>query len=119
MPSFNVALALMPLLFLVCALLVDAITLHYYRHHGETKSITRPYLLLIGGIVAVLTTIIPVVLVQTLLRIPFMKLHPDSVRVLTVSWPEMVLALPLVFLVSIFTSTIGSVLGDIWQFNRK
>jgi len=118
-PSFNVALALLPLLFLVCALLVDAIALRYYKRYGETQSIARPYLLLLGGIIAVLTTIIPVVLVQVLLLIPTIKLHPDSVRILTVGWPEMLLALPLVFLVGTFTSTIGSVLGDIWHFNRK
>ncbi len=118
-PSFNVVLALLPLLFVVCALLVDGITLRYYRQYGETKSISRPYLLLIGGIVAVLTTTIPVLLVQVLLFFPGIKLHPDSIRILTVSWPEMLLALPLVFLVGAFTSVIGSVLGDIWHFNRK
>ncbi len=118
-PSFNVVLALLPVLFLVCALFVDGIALRYYRKHGATKSISRPYLILIGGIVATLTTVIPVVLVQVLLLFPAIKLHPDSIRILTVSWPEMLLALPLVFLVGIFTSTIGSVLGDIWHFNRK
>ena len=118
-PSFNVALAFMPLLFLICGLLVDAITLQHYKRYGEIKSITRPYLVLISGILAVLTTVIPVAIVQTLLLIPTIKLHPDIVRVLTVSWPEMLLALPFVFLLGIFTSTIGSVLGDIWHFNRK
>ncbi|GAC1421939.1 MAG: hypothetical protein PVS3B3_01030 [Ktedonobacteraceae bacterium] len=118
-PSFNVALAFLPLLFLVCALLVDGIALRYYKQHSENKSISRPYLLLIGGIVAVFATVIPVALVQVLLLIPSIKLHPDSIRILTVSWPEMLLAFPLVFLVGTFTGTIGSVLGDIWHFNRK
>ena len=118
-PSFNVALAFMPLLFLMCALLIDALALRYYRQYDETQSISRPYLLLIGGIVAVLTTVIPVMLVQLLLLIHIVKLHPDSIRVLTVSWLEMLLAFPLVFLLGTFTSTIGSVLGDIWHFNRK
>ena len=118
-PSFNILLALLPLLFLLCALLVDGLALRYYRKHGKTKSISHPYLVLIGGIVAVFTTVIPVVLVQMLLLIPGIKLHPDSIRVLTVSWPEMLLALPLVFLLGTFTSTIGSVLGDIWHLNRK
>ncbi len=118
-PSFNVALAFMPLLFLMCALPIDALALRYYRRYGETQSISRPYLLLIGGIVAVLTTVIPVMLIQVLLLIPSIKLHPDSIRVLTVGLPEMLLALPLVFLLGTFTSIIGSVLGDIWHFNRK
>ncbi len=118
-PSFNVALAFMPLLFLICALLVDVIALHYYKQYGETKSMLRGYLLVISGILAVLTTVIPVVLVQVLQLFPFIKLHPDIVRILNVSWPEMLFALPFVFLLGVFTSTIGSVLGDIWHFNRK
>ncbi|GAC1388566.1 MAG: hypothetical protein NVS4B12_02870 [Ktedonobacteraceae bacterium] len=118
-PSFNVALALLPLLFLVCALCIDGIALWHYRQSGETKSLSREYILLIGGIVAVFTTVIPVMLIQVLLLFPVIKLHPDSVRILTVRWPEMLLALPLVFLVGVFTSTIGAVLGDIWHFNRK
>ena len=118
-PSFNVALAYMPVLFLVCALLVDAIILLHYRRYGEIKSISRPYLMLMSGVLAVLTTVIPVALVQVLLLVPTIKLHPDSIKILTVSWPEMLLALPFVFLLGVFTSTIGSVLGDIWHFNRK
>ena len=118
-PSFNVALACMPILFVVCALIIDALLLVCYRRYGEMQSLSRPYLLLIGGIVAVLTTVIPVLLVQELLLIPTIKLHPDSIKVLTVSPSEMLLALPVVFLVGVFCSTIGSVLGDIWHFNRK
>ncbi len=118
-PSFNVALALLPVLFVLCGLTIDALLLRYYRRYGEIKSVSRSYLVLIGVVVALLTTVIPVMLVQALLLIPAIKLHPDSVRILTVSPFEMLLALPLVFFVGTFTSIIGSVLGDIWHFNRK
>ena len=118
-PSFNFTLAFMPLLFLMSALIVDALLLRFYRQHGETQSISRSYLVLIGGVVAVLSTVVPVALVQILLLVPGIKLHPDSIQILTVSWSSMLLALPIVFLVGIFTSTVGSVLGDIWHLNRK
>lgn len=118
-PSFNVALALLPLLFLVCALIIDGIAFAYYKREGEAKSLPRRYIVLISGIIAVACTIIPVELVQVLLLIPALKLHPDSVRILTVSWPAMLLMLPLVFCVGACTGTIGTVLGDIWYFNRK
>jgi len=118
-PSFNIALALLPLLFLVCALIVDGIALWYYSQYDETKRMSRRHILLIGGVITVLATIVPVVLVQVLLHIPAIQLHPDSVRILTVSWPEMLLALPFVFCLGTCTGTIGAVLGDIWHFNRR
>jgi len=118
-PSFNVTLAFLPLLFLVCALLVDSLSLYYYRQYNEAKSMPQRYILVMSGILAILTTVIPVVLVQVLQLFPFIKLHPDSVRILTVSWPEMLFALPFVFLLGVCTSTLGTVLGDISYFNRK
>ena len=118
-PSFNITLAFLPILFFLCALLIDGIAFVYYKREGEAKSLPNQYILLISGIIAVACTVIPVGLVQILLLFPALKLHPDSVRILTVSGSAMLLALPLIFCTGVFTSIIGTVLGDIWHFSRK
>src|SRR5947209_553176 len=67
-PTFNYTIALMPLLFLLCALLVDAVA-YWQSRHEEESDVSLRYGWLLGILMAVLAVFIPPVLVWSLVHL--------------------------------------------------
>ncbi len=117
-PVFNATLALLPLLFLVCALLVEAVA-YWQRRHGEAEHDDLRGAWLLGVIMALPAVVIPPALVHAIsILAPFIPLPPDVVHVLEPGWLDMLVSLPLAMLVGAIAASLGSVLGDVWHWNK-
>ena len=115
-PVFNATLALLPLLYLVCALIVEAVAYWQRRHGGEKDEDLRGAWLL-GVVMAVPAVAVPPVIAHALA--PVIWLPPDVIKVLEPGWLDMLVSLPLAMLVGTITASLGSVLGDIWSWNKR
>lgn len=117
-PIFNVTLALLPLLFLTYALLVDGIAFWQQRHgHLSKRPLPRAWLL--GTLCAFPAVLIPSWVVQLLKSVPALPLPPDVLLVLQPTALEMLLALPLALVIGALGAILGGSLGDIWYWNRR
>jgi hypothetical protein len=118
-PVFNATLALLPLLFLVCALLVEAVA-YWQSRHGESEYGDLRGAWLLGVIMALPAVVIPPVLVHTItILAPFIPLPPDVVHVLEPGWLDMLVSLPLAMPVGAIAAFMGIVLGDVWHWNKQ
>ncbi len=115
-PVFNATLALLPLLYLVCALMVEAVV-YWQRRHGSEKNGDLRGAWLLGVVMAVPAVVVPPIIVHALA--PFIWLPPDVVHVLEPGWLDMLVSLPLAMLVGAITASLGTVLGDIWNWNER
>ncbi|MDQ6661319.1 MAG: hypothetical protein M3Z24_10180, partial [Chloroflexota bacterium] len=124
-PTFNIPLTLMPLLFLIFALLVDAIAFFQLRQSTLSASPASsasilPHAWLLSGFIAPLAVVVPPSIIQALLHlIPTLFLPPDIVRLLTFQWSALALTLPLTLLVGAVAIACGVFLGDIWHWNKQ
>jgi len=115
-PVFNATLALLPLLFLVCAVILEIVA-HWQRRHGRKKDDDLRSAWLLGVVMAVPAVVLPPVVVHALA--PIIWLPPDVVHVLEPGWLDMLISLPLAMLVGAMTAYLGTVLGDIWNWNER
>ena len=115
-PVFNATLALLPLLFLTCAVILEAVA-YWQRHHGRQKDDDLRGAWLLGVVMAVPAVVVPPVIAHALA--PFIWLPPDVMKVLEPGWLNMLVTLPLAMLVGAITASLGAVLGDIWSWNER
>jgi len=119
LPVFNATLALLPLLFLVCALILEAVA-YWQRRHGESEHDDLRGVWLLGAIMALPAVVIPPVLVYAISSLaPFILLPPDVVHVLEPRWLDMLVSLPLAMLTGVIGAYLGFVLGDVWHWNKQ
>src|SRR6266699_6633197 len=90
-PVFNATLALLPLLYLVCVLIVEAVAYWQRRHGGEKDEDLRGAWLL-GVVMAVPAVAVPPVIAHALA--PVIWLPPDVIKVLEPGWLDMLVSLP-------------------------
>ncbi len=115
-PFFNITLVLMPLLFLICAVLVEfaASRLHYNAKIG------LPGAWRLGLVVAGLAVVYPPALAYVIgLLSPPGTLPWDVLISLMPNWLVMFLALPVALLIGSVFAYLGTVFGDIWYWNRQ
>ncbi len=115
-PVFNATLALLPLLYLVCALMVEA-AVYWQRRHGREKDGDLRGAWLLGVVMAVPAVVVPPVIAHALA--PIIWLPPDVVHVLEPDWLHMLVSLPFAMGVGAIAATLGTVLGDIWNWNER
>ena len=120
-PTFNATLALLPLLFLVFALLVDGVA-YWQRRRSRTKDDSLRGAWLLGALLALPAVIVPAWIVQALMVlapiIPLPPIPPDVTRVIELRWPDLPLTLPFTLAGGAITAALGAALGDIWYLSQ-
>jgi hypothetical protein len=118
-PVFDVTIAMLPLLYLVCALMVEAAA-SWQRRSGEARNDELRGAWLLGVLMAVPAVVIPPGIAHAFsLWVPAIPLPPDVVHVLEPGWLAMLLTLPIAMLVGAIMASLGTVFGDIWHWNRQ
>lgn len=118
-PTFNYTIALMPLLFLLCALLIDSVA-YWQRRYGEEPDAPLRYAWVLGIFMALLTVFVPPVLVWSLVHLtPSIPTPHYIVLVLEPALSELLLALPLTALIGTASALLGMALGDIWYWSKR
>jgi hypothetical protein len=118
-PIVDVALALLPVFYLVCALMVEA-AVAWQRRSGKAGNGDLRGAWLLGILMAIPAVVIPPAIVHALrLWAPGIPLTPDVIQVLQPTWLNMLLTLPLAMLLGAIMAYLGTVFGDIWHWNTQ
>jgi hypothetical protein len=116
-PVLNVVFMILPLYFLLCALLIDGVFAWQNRKKGEVSALRNAWL--IGLLMAILAVFVPTVIARLLhLLAPGIAFPPDVYQALLIDtiWPTVLLSLPLTLLVGIVSALGGSALGATWRW---
>ncbi len=116
-PVFNVTLALLPLVFVVSALIVDGIVFWKSRH-GTDKTDTLSKVWLPGALIALPALLLPPLIIEFVLSIPALLLLPVGVSIFEPIWSTSLITLPLVLLAGILGAILGATFGDFWHSNN-
>jgi len=116
LPVFNVTLALLPLVFVASALIVDSIVFSKHQHSTD-KNETQSRIWLLGALVALPALILPPLIVGFVLSIPVLLPLPVGVSIFEPIWSSTLLTLPLAILAGIIGAILGSFLGNFWHSN--
>ena len=118
-PVFDVTIAMLPLIYLICALMVEAAA-SWQRRSGEARNDELRGAWLLGVLMAVPAVLIPPGIAHAFsLVAPAIPLPPDVVHVLEPGWLAMLLTLPIAMLVGAIMASLGTVFGDIWHWNKR
>jgi hypothetical protein len=113
LPVFNLPLALLPLLFLISALIVDSFA---YWQHWRGKSIEEPLrgVWFLGILIALTAMLVPPVIMQILFLFTPLDKLPWGSSVLAPDWLSTLFSAPLVLLAGVVAAIGGAVLGESW-----
>ena len=117
-PAFNLTLALIPLLFLISAVLIDWLTYRHQQRHKATLDIL-PGTWLLAIVIALPAVVIPPLLIMIVSVIPAFSPLPAGMFALQAQWLDMLIALPVTLLIAIAAIECGKVFGDIWYMNQR
>jgi len=116
-PVFNVTLALLPLVFVVSALIVDGIVFSKHLHSkGQNDTLSKVWLA--GTLIALPALILPPLITEFVLSIPALLPLPVGVSIFEPIWSSSLLTLPLVLLAGILGAILGATFGDFWHSNN-
>ena len=118
-PTFNITLVLIPMIFVFCGLIIDGIAFWRSRQHDTVEKHDLVYALLNGGIIAIVVTAVPALLVRLLHLFTTFKLNEDILRILTPGWQEVLFVMPLAVALAIIVVPIGILFGDIWHWSKR
>ena len=117
-PVFNVTLALLPLLFVVSALIVDGIA--FWKHqHGKDKTDVLSNVWLPGALIALSALVLPPFIIESVVSIPALLPLPVGVSIFEQNWSSTFLTLPLALIAGILGAILGSTFGDFWHSNNR
>lgn len=120
-PVLNVAIILTPLLFVITGLLIDAMA--YWQRQHDKRRFERDGLhttWLAGLCVAIPALFVPSTIVIALIRfVPMLPLPTDIATVLTPDGMSLLITLPFVILLSVGSTWLGAVFGDIWYWYER
>src|SRR2546421_721745 len=117
LPIFNLVLALLPLLYLISALMVDGFV-YWQRRRGLPIGKPPRRVWLLGILIGLTASIIPPAIMQLLLAfIPLTKLSP-RLEVLVPDWPSTLFSAPLVLLAAVVAVLCGAAFGESWYHNK-
>ncbi len=118
-PIYNVTLALLPILTVLCALLIEA-TVHWQRRSGKSKNGELRGAWILGIIIAVPAVVIPPAIVYAFNTFaPSIPMPPDIGWVLKPGPLDMLVSLPPAMLVGAVMAYLGTVFGDIWHWSKQ
>jgi hypothetical protein len=117
LPVFNITLALLPLVYVTSALIVDSFAFSKRRNDTD-KNDKQSQLWLIGTLIALPALILPPLIVEFVLSIPFLLPLPVGVSIFEPIWSSTLLTLPLAFLAGILGAVLGATFGDFWHSNN-
>ncbi len=118
-PIVDVTLALLPVFYLVCALMVEA-AVAWQRRSGNAGNEDLRGAWLLGILMAIPAVVIPPGIVHALrLWAPGIPLTPDVIQVLQPTWLNMLITLPIAMLVGAIMAYLGTAFGDIWHWNTQ
>jgi hypothetical protein len=117
-PNFNAALALMPLVYFLSALLVDGFAYWQFRQpKTRLEGLRNSWLL--GALITLPMIVLPPCIVLVVQSIPALPpLSPDT-NVLEPLWFAMLPTLPLAVALGGFAASCGEMFGDIWHWNMR
>ena len=115
LPVFNVTLALLPLVYVAIALIVESIL---FSTLSAANNNSRSNILLIGSLAALPALILPPLIVEIILSIPFLLPLPAGVSIFEPVWSSTLLTLPLALLAGILGAILGKFFGDFWHSNH-
>lgn len=116
-PVLNVVFMILPLYFLLCALLLDGVFVWQNRKKGAKSPLRHVWLL--GLLMAIFAVFVPTAIARLLhLLAPGLAFPPDVYQALLIDtiWPTVLLSLPLTLLVGIVSALAGSALGANWYW---
>ena len=111
LPHFNFTIALVPVLFVLGALMFDGL-MYWWRDRQPLETLRS--LWLPGAIFALLAVIIPPAIAHLLLATHAVYIQPDVLKVLTVGWSDQLVALLPAIVLSIGSAMLGAFFGDIY-----
>lgn len=118
LPVFNVPLALLPLVYVASAFLVDSYI--FSKHKNDTyKNNRQSSLWLIGTLLALPALLLPPLIVECVRNIPFLLPLPVGVSIFEPVWSSTLLTLPLAILAGILGALLGATFGDLWHSNKQ
>jgi hypothetical protein len=118
-PVLNVVFMVLPLYYLLCALLIDGV-FAWQNRKKTTKSALRNAALP-GLVMAILAVFLPTGIARLLhMLAPGLPFPADIYQALLLDtvWPTLLLSLPLTLLVGMASALVGSALGAKWYWNK-
>ena len=117
LPVFNLVLALLPLLYLISALMVDSFA-YWLRRRKQVAEGSLRGVWFLGIFIALTALLVPAAIMQIfLLFIPLAKL-PWGLEVLAPDWLSTLFSAPLVLLAGVVAAIGGAAFGNAW-FHSK
>jgi len=117
-PVFNVTLALLPLVFIVSALIVDGIAF-WNQQHGKDKTDILSNIWLPGALIALSALVLPPFIIESVVSITALLPLPVGVSIFEQNWSSTFLTLPLALIAGILGAILGSTFGDFWHSNNR
>ena len=117
-PVFNVTLALLPLVFIVSALIVDGIAF-WNQQHGKDKTDILSNIWLPGALIALSALVLPPFIIESVVSTTALLPLPVGVSIFEQNWSSTFLTLPLALLTGILGAILGSTFGDFWHSNNR
>ena len=119
-PVLNVVFMVLPLYFVLCALLIDRVFAWQNRKKGAKGALQDGWL--IGALMAILAVFVPTGIARLLhVLVPGLAFPADVYQALLFDtiWPTLLLSLPLTLLVGMGSALAGSALGAKWYCNKR
>ncbi len=118
LPVFNVTLSLLPLVFIASALIVE--NMIFSKHeNGTDKNDTLSRIWLLGALATLPALILPPLIIDFVLSIPFLLPLPVGVSIFEPVWLSTLLTLPFALLAGILGAILGATFGDFWHSNNR
>lgn len=125
-PVFNLTLALIPLLFVIAAVLLD-VTAYWKRRNHQRREYELanaafdmlPATWLLGLVIGIPALVMPPLLIWFVNALPAFSPLPAGMFPLQAPWQAVLVALPLAWIVGIVGALCGKVFGDIWFINKQ
>lgn len=118
-PYFNVTDALLPLIFLVSALVVDGVAL-WRQRRGRRLDISMRGVIALGIIITIPQLVIAPCLLMGSLNLASVFLEQDGVIILPqLKLQAALLAVPVILACGAIGALMGAYFGDIWRWNKS
>ncbi len=120
-PVFNMTLAILPVLVVAEALMVDGFALWQWRRRGGEHGSLR-WGWLPGGLLSLVMVFFPALLVREIITLlPGVAMQKDilTVFVYGFTWSSLFLSVPFAVLLGAGGAFLGEALGDIWRWNKR